>query len=566
MQKDEILTLLKIVRGVSASPNLSFVYAFDRGTVERALFNDFDSSSNTYFEKFFPVSVRVPAVDAEALRTTGIHRLLTALQRRRWFEIDSDETIFTKEIEKIWNDLIAPFCQTLRGVGLLGNDVGVAASPLKGEVNPVDLTLIELLRRFEPSVYEIVWRYRDTLTGGESWLSPSHRYRSDAEKDGLKKRLIEDLRGAVGSAERLEAVRKILDYLFPLFAKIDGDPLRSLHTRRREAIEDDRKISDPSLITAYFRYKLPEDLFSVRELTAFLRRFDEASDPEEGNREFLKVFDYMQNGDPRRSDFLNKLADRVQLQRTSLSTATALVHVCMHAAHRYVYDSSFVGLGEAGHVLRIIIRVALRLPAEQRTALLSQCIDEATDDTMALRIQTVLSKPGRDFDLSISFSELYPSFVKRMRTRYGRDVDLESVNLSFSDPRAFNLWGAFDLTKEGIIVDPEDRAIQRDFWLRHIGNSKSRLAQTFSLFFMPEGIYQGDPVPFVENKIPLADLQNLYRSLTEGELLSEADRKALRRLGSLLIGEFKNGIGLDVLGGDEDVREGAESSEEEPSL
>ena len=162
MQRKEILTLLKIVRGVSASPNLSFVFAFDRRTIERVVFKKFDADSNVYFEKFFPVTADLPVVDGEALRKIGIRRLLSSLQRKHWFEILSDETEFANEMGKIWNDLIAPFCQTPRAIGLLANDVGVVASPLKGEVNPVELTLIALLRRFELAVYEIVWRYRDT--------------------------------------------------------------------------------------------------------------------------------------------------------------------------------------------------------------------------------------------------------------------------------------------------------------------------------------------------------------------------------------------------------------------
>ena len=85
-----------------------------------------------------------------------------------------------------------------------------------------------------------------------------------------------------------------------------------------------------------------------------------------------------------------------------------------------------------------------------------------------------------------------------MGNRYGRDVDIADVNLEFSDPKAFNLWGASDLTKEGITIDPEDRAIQRDFWLRYIGKSRSRLAQAFGGSFMPETYsYQSDPTAFV---------------------------------------------------------------------
>ena len=353
MQRKEILALLKIVRGVSTSPNLSFVFAFDRRTVERAVCKAFDSDSNVYFEKFFPVTVRVPVADGEVLRNIGIHRLVGTLRRRRWFEIDLDESEFIKQIEKIWNELIAPFCQTPRAVGLLANDVGVAASSLKGEINPVDLTLIELLRRFEVSVYEIVWRYRDILTGGEDLLSPSFRYQSDHEKGRRKRQLVVELDKAVEDPDRLETIRTMLDYMFPLYSKIDERRLRSVPARWRKEDVHDQKICDPSLIAAYFRYKLPQDLFSSRELTAFLRKFEEAPDAKKKEREFLTLFESMAKGDPRRDNFLEKLSDRVP--KMGQATATSLVPICMKAAHAYVYDLGFVGVAEAGHVLRILM-------------------------------------------------------------------------------------------------------------------------------------------------------------------------------------------------------------------
>jgi len=541
MQKGEILALLKIVRGVSASPNLSFVYAFDRSTVERAVLEDTDPKSRTYFEKFFPVSVRVPTPEPAVLRAIGLRRLRMAFRRNRWSGIESDETDFLKEIEKIWNDLIAPFCHTIRSVGLLGNNVGVAAINLRGEVNPVDLTLIELLRQSEPSVYEMVWRYRDILAGEGSWLSPSYVARSDAEKTRRKKQLMEELRLAVVDVERYEAIRKVLDYMFPLYAQIDGGSLRSLRRRRPSVTDEDRNIADPSSIVAYFLYKLPGELFSLHEMSAFLTRFRESGDVQAQLRVFLETFQGMEKGDPRRADFLSKLSDRINT--IDPKEATAIAHTCMYAAHAYSSDNIFVGFGEAGHVVRIVIRVALRTPLPHRPELLSGFIVEATDDTMALRIQITLSRPGTDFDLGVSFKELYPAFLKRMRNRYGRDVDIADVNLEFSDPKAFNLWGASDLTKEGITIDPEDRAIQRDFWLRYIGKSRSRLAQAFGGSFMPETYsYQSDPTAFVESKIPISDLRRLYEQLPTDAPIAESDEKSLRRLADLLDGKFKHGI------------------------
>lgn len=178
-----------------------------------------------------------------------------------------------------------------------------------------------------------------------------------------------------------------------------------------------------------------------------------------------------------------------------------------------------------------------------RALFLSECILLATDDTMAFRIQVILTKPGSDFILNVSFKELYPSFITRMRRRYGEDVNAYNMSLSTSDPEAFNLWGISDLSREGVKVDPQDRKIQYSFWLRYIGENRMLLARAFWSFFMPIAIYREDPSGYVENKISVSDLRSLYERLPDDGTLTDEDKKSLRRLKRLLDGKYKNGTG-----------------------
>jgi hypothetical protein len=175
---------------------------------------------------------------------------------------------------------------------------------------------------------------------------------------------------------------------------------------------------------------------------------------------------------------------------------------------------------------------------------------------MAYRILTKLTGQWNDFDLGVRFSELYPAFIHRMRSRYGRDVDVSRVDITTSDTNAFALWGNLappdtganpSPTGSGVAVDPEDRVIQREFWLRFIDGSRRRLAESFQGIFMPVGIYENDPTAFVEMKIPVENLRNLYDALIDGEPLDEFEQTALPRLKRFLDGEFRNGVGIDQL-------------------
>jgi hypothetical protein len=121
-----------------------------------------------------------------------------------------------------------------------------------------------------------------------------------------------------------------------------------------------------------------------------------------------------------------------------------------------------------------------------------------------------------------------------MRKRYGPNVDAANIDLITSDPWAFNYWG-HDPKIEGLTINPEDKAIQRDFWLRRIGDSRARLAQAFRGFFLPATVsYTSDVAPFVENKIPLEDLKRLYEQLPDDGTLNNVDRQSLRTLRRVL--------------------------------
>jgi hypothetical protein len=62
---------------------------------------------------------------------------------------------------------------------------------------------------------------------------------------------------------------------------------------------------------------------------------------------------------------------------------------------------------------------------------------------------------------------------------------------------------------------------------------------------MPKAMYSGNPEPFIENKIPVAELRRLSETLVEDETLTEANKLSLRLLRRLLNGDFANGVAID---------------------
>jgi hypothetical protein len=496
MEKEELVTLLKVIRGISTLPNLSFVCAGDRQTIVEVVKGEYNDKNNAYFEKFFPVLIQVPEPDPAALRRAGTERLVAAFANRDWFENDSDKEKLREQIEKLWDARIAPFCHNLRTIGLLANGVSVAAALLRREVDPVDLMFVELLRRFKPVAYELVARNSLTLTGGESMVRGGP-YQTDEDATKNKTKLLADLKKAVPNEEELALVEGVLNELFPLFSKANGRLRRPRPLRKDSTDKSNKRISEPGIFPAYFRYELPDAIFSSVEMASFLQRFERAESKTARDTVFLDTLQSMEKGSLKRDDFLRKLANSA----TSIPVlvAKSLAETAVKASEKYTYDM-MAAFGEAGQVLRMILLIAQRLSQTERTAFLQECISNASDDTMAFRILTVLTKQEGDSNLAVSVGDLYSSFAMRMRKRYGRNVNAANFDLSASDPWALDYWGR-DFTASGIRTDPEDRKIQNDFWLRYIGNSRARLAKAFREFFLPIAAYTEDPALLVQNRI-----------------------------------------------------------------
>lgn len=551
MEKLELKTLLKVVRGISSLPNLSFVCAAERTTLIETVRGEDDTESNIYFEKFFPVAIPVPRLDENDLRHAGVERIVKSLAVREWFLSVEEEQVFRKQLDEMWPTRIAPFCGTLRAIGLLANDVGISAAPLHREVDSLDLVLVELLRRFQPSVYELVSRNGVALTGGLS-LFRGGAYHSDEERKRELERFRNELKAILTDQAELDRVRGVLGELFPDFAKSENLTWRE-RPKRKADVDKDTRISDAEMFPSYFRYELPKAIFSTIELEAFIRESIAAQTPGERKTLLEQKLRSMPKGSLKKDDFFRKLSESVKT--VDIDIARAWIAAALTLADDLTYDT-FSAYGESGHVIRMIIRVGERLAIAERVQFLSDCILDTTDDTIAMRVLNLLTNPQSDGYQRVSFEQLYPSFIKRMRTRYGLDVDVRSVDLTTSDRDSFNLWGFEDLSKHNLVFDPENRKIQYDFWKRYIGDSRSRLIRTFNDYLMPLGIYEQDPKPFIARKIAVETLRELFERLPDDDGMKDLPSKYLRRMKKFLDGAYERGIGIDLANGEPDEPEG----------
>jgi len=402
MEREEIVTLLKVIRGISTLPNLSFVCAGNRETIVKTVKQEYSEENIAYFEKFFPVIVRVPEPSPESLRKAGTERLVSAFIGREWFEDGSEIEQFRKKVGDVWSTRISPFCRNLRAIGLLANAVSVAAALLRREVDPMDLTLIEMLNRFRPSVYELIANSSLVLTGGES-MTRGGPFQTDEEKAASRAKFLADLKNVVPREDELSLVEGVIAELFPFFFSSTKQFHRNRIEKKDSMTENDKRISDPGVFPAYFRYELPAAIFSYVEMASFQRRLEHATSQTTLETVFSETLRSMEKASLKRDDFLRKLGNVAK--SIPLPVAKSLGKAVVKGAAEYSYDimSAF---GESGHVLRIVLAIAQRLQRSEKITFLQECILDASDDTMAFRILTVLTRQESESNIDVSVADL----------------------------------------------------------------------------------------------------------------------------------------------------------------
>jgi hypothetical protein len=539
LQKEELQVVLKILRGVAFFPNLSYVCAFARAEVEKMLFEKPSAESRDYLEKFFPVSFAVPKPDAVLLFRAFQSRLLAVFDDLRWFQTDEERKQFKEKLQQVWDETLIQLCTNLRKVAFIVNDVSVAARRLVREVNALDVVVIEILRRFFPTIYELVWRNESQFT--ESQMSWKTAFRSE---DAIKRErtIFFDgvIKATLADTGQPKEAGELLVWLFPAYAQYYGGAYKltgRLQTANLETAEKEKRIFHPDFFPIYFRYQVPEVMFSETELETFISGMNELSSVEDCIKHFSDFFMTIPKEAPRREDFLHRVA--LSVDRLKDLQAEALAYAVAHHARDYVYDVIMFVVAEAGRALRIIFEVAQRFAKSSKAQqVLERSIADSTDDTFALRTLTLATEPERN-KILLDFSHVNKEvlkrvFVERMERRYGPHADISEVKITEGDRSAFVLWAKYS---------DKARDAEIQFWRRFVGGSRKRLAQAVDFIFPVRGVrWESDPTPHIDLLFPITDFKGLLETLPSEEQLDEIETEALDRLQHLISGEFKNGV------------------------
>lgn len=239
----EIRQLFTAIKSVANLPQVSYLLAFDRDVVSKALEGLHSASGNDYLDKIVQVSFELPSADRFALRKLLFDRLAVVVADVR------DDDAHRHRWQNLFYGGIDPLIRTPRDVVRLVNALSVTFPPVRGEVNAFDFIALEAIRIFAPAVYDAVRNNQDAFAA----ISPSAGSFSKQYEESMRQFHDCYLQGVPEPLR--ESFKGLLKQLFPrlqaIWGNVELDPALEAEWRV------ERRVCARDVFPIYFRLSVP---------------------------------------------------------------------------------------------------------------------------------------------------------------------------------------------------------------------------------------------------------------------------------------------------------------------
>lgn len=261
LEKTEIHLLFRLVKLTANFKYTSYILAFDKDVVASSLQEKYAGSDNNageaFLEKIIQVPLLLPPIEKETLRNycfKGVDEALSIAE----IELSEEQV---QEFVRNFTIAFEESMTTPRKAILYGNTLIFSLPILKGEVNPVDLMLIEGIRVFCPSLYMVIRDNRNYFTGV---FDQSMHSNNDAEKEKIKSLIDVSLANYVNK----EAYISLLENLFPKLNAVYGNMFYG--NEYYEEWSSEQRICSNDYFFRYFSYAVPSNDIPDMEISKII--------------------------------------------------------------------------------------------------------------------------------------------------------------------------------------------------------------------------------------------------------------------------------------------------------
>lgn len=238
----EALAIFRLVKTVGRLPRVMYLLVFDRELAEKAVKETYPSEGPHFLEKIIQASFDLPLPTRDDLNGAMLSRVGVLCGEPK----TNDQL---RRFMNIFHDAVSPYLNTPRDLTRLSNAITVSWPAVAEEVDVGNYIAIEIMRLFEPSLYNWVRRSKERLCG----TRPDSIGRDDQQKE------MEECLSLVPK-DRREHVKLALMRLFPRFENV-GYSESSI-----QKWEADRLVCATPHFDTYFRMSLGDATLSMTDI------------------------------------------------------------------------------------------------------------------------------------------------------------------------------------------------------------------------------------------------------------------------------------------------------------
>jgi predicted KAP-like P-loop ATPase len=249
LDKAEIQLLFKIVKLIADFKYTAYILAFDKDIVASSLQERYTGANHNtgeaFLEKIIQIPLHLPVVSKEVLQQICYDDINNALAVAGIELTEHQVQDFLYHFSAFDEQLCTP-----RRAKLYGNALLFSLPILKGEVNPVDLMLIEGVRIFYPSLYEAIRNHKNLFT---EILYEDIFIRNEPEKEKIKDSINTalNLQQNINKENIIELLKQLFPKLNQVYSNIFYDS--SYHLNWNKA----QRICSENYFSKYFLYSVP---------------------------------------------------------------------------------------------------------------------------------------------------------------------------------------------------------------------------------------------------------------------------------------------------------------------
>ena len=474
LDKTEIHSIFRLVKLTGDFARTTYILSFDEEMVSAAIGERFGAGNlqagQQFLEKIIQVPLTIPVAQPEALRAFCFD-LLNRVTDANGIDLSQEESqrYITGYIEGI-----QPKLETPRLAVRYGNSLSFSLPLLKGEVNIVDLMLIEAVKVFYPNIYEFIknnpsffiGKYQNNYSG------------KDDEKIKDVKLNLEKLSAGLTKQQK-SGLESLLQGLFP--------SLEEAYSYKHYSSDDElkwlkhKRIASPNYFNRFFSYAVLIGEISDIAFQNFLSSITRKSDAE--NIADIEALVSSSNGE----HFIQK----IRMYETDFEWATGkpLAQALSKSANLFSTESnSRFFLNFANPRAQVAIFTSHIIHShnnhEEASELVKNLIVNAQPFTFGFELIKWLKNRNKD-GTPVFATTHYMAWEKTWLERAKSEAENAPLFLAFPDnaDHLYEIWAALD--KEGL-----------DQYSMELLSSHPEYALNILKVFMPTVYSSAYPEPF----------------------------------------------------------------------